>query len=89
MKCLLNTLQTHINILININHLGSIKLVPQRNRTSVEHLSAVIGSQKILNRDRNALGNVYFYLKTEFSSASLLSGFIQDKNENTEMWQDF
>lgn len=55
----------------------------------MEHLSAVIGSQKILNRDRNALGNVYFYLKTEFSSASLLSGFIQDKNENTEMWQDF
>lgn len=44
---------------------------------------------KILNGDLNSLGNVYFYLKTEFSSASLLCDFIQDKNENTEMWQDF
>ena len=44
---------------------------------------------EILNRDLKSLGNVYFYLKTEFSSASLLSGFIHDKNENTEMWQDF
>lgn len=41
---------------------------------------------KILNRDLNSLGNVYFYLKTEFSSASLLSDFIQVKNKNTEMW---